>query len=316
MAQETDSMTIAVDGATGYVGSHLIHELKLRGHEVHAIVHPGASELDIDFLQNLGAKIFKTDLNPESAALKEALAGVNSLVHLIGSIAPKKGEALEDLHAGQMKRIIESCRQQNTRIVLITALGSSATADSLYHRSKWQSEELLKHSGLPYVILQPSLILGRQIGRRNSKLIARYIHLLESRPRLPLVAGGKNLLQPIFIGDLCQAIACAAESKSLEGRIIELGGTDTISMRDLVIKLMNTLGKNKPLLAIPAPIAYAAASLLQLIQPVPLLSVDQVKLSLKDNICKKNEIENLLKHEPRNLDEALRTYKTPANSQI
>lgn len=300
---------VAVDGATGYVGSHLIHKLCQQGTTVRAIVHAGARAEDCQFLESCGATIFRTDLQADSAILAQALAGATSMVHLIGSIAPPKGQKLEDLHAGQSKQLVEACKKSGSKVIMITALGTSAEADSVYHRTKWQAEELLRQSGLAHVILRPSLIVGRLVGRRDSKLMARYIQLIEEKPRVPLVGGGKNLVQPVFVADLAAAIVKSIANRELTNKTLEIGGSEVLSMKDLVLKLMEILQISKPLLAIPPALASIAASLLELVQTVPLLSCEQVKLSLKDNICSQNALGTILNLEPEPLARALSTYK-------
>ena len=284
------SGVVAVDGATGYVGSHLVHKLCMLGKSVRAIVHPGAKEADCRFLESCGATIFKTDLDANSEVLIQGLDGVGCMIHLIGSIAPPKGQKLEDLHAGQTKQLVESCQKSSSRVIMVTALGSAADAPSDYHRSKFQAEEILRESGLTYIILRPSLILGRIVGHRDSKLMARYLNLIEQRPRVPLVGGGKNKLQPVFIDDLCLAIVQCLHDETLWNTTMEIGGGEIITMKDLVSKLMLIRETPKPLLAIPPLCATIAASIMQMVQTVPLLSCDQVKLSLKDNICQNNAL--------------------------
>lgn len=301
--------TVAVDGATGYVGTHLVHALCKKGIGVRAIVHPGANSKDCDFLLNSGAELFKTDLDAGSDTLKRALDGADCVVHLIGSIAPKKGQKLEDLHAGMTQHLLEANKGMTAKMLMITALGTAENAESLYHRSKWQAEELLRKSGHTYMILRPSLILGRQVGRRDSKLMARYIHLINTRPRVPVLGGGKNLLQPVFVGDLATAISKACLDASLVNKTIEIGGTEVLSMKDLLGKLMDALGKQKPLQPVPLGLAAMLAPILEMVQNVPLLSRDQVKLSGSDNICSDNWLEKLLESKPVSLAEALATYR-------
>ncbi|MBX9686444.1 MAG: NAD(P)H-binding protein [Candidatus Obscuribacterales bacterium] len=298
----------AVDGATGYVGNHLVWALAKNGYQVRAIVHPKAKESDCRFLQTCGAEIFRTDLKSDSEILKKALNSADCAFHLIGSIAPPKGQKLEDLHAGQTKELLAACRESKTKVMLLTALGSRGDAQSDYHKTKWQSEELLRNSGLEYLILQPSLIVGKQVGNRNSKLMTRYVHLIRTRPRVPLIAGGSVSLQPVFIGDLTEAIIKASFDPKYSGKTLELGGPEIINMKELVSKLMQLLRINKPLIAVPTAVASLAASFLEIFQTVPLLSRDQVKLSASDNYCKSNALSELLGHSPTSLDAALSTY--------
>lgn len=309
MTEANAQITVAVDGATGYVGSHLVHELRQRGVNVNAIVHNSAKKSDCDFLESCGAVLYKTELDAASSTLVGALKNADYAVHLIGSIAPPKGQKLEDLHKGQTTQLVAACKKSGTKILMVTALGSSADADSVYHRTKWQAEEVVRQSGLPYLILRPSLIIGRKVGRRDSKLMARYLKLLKEKAKVPVIAGGANRVQPVSVVDLARAMANAIIEGAPLNETLEIGGEQAISMKDLLGLLMDSTGKHKPLQAIPAGLANILAGILETVQTVPLLSRDQVKLSQKDNVCRNNALESLLHSKPESIQSALATYK-------
>ena len=305
---------IAVDGASGYVGNHVVAELRRRNIQVRCIVHPGVKDVDREFLKSTGAEIFQTDLKEDSAILQSALSGVTCIIHLIGSIAPPKGQKLSDLHAGQTKELIAACKKTAVpKIVMITALGTAVDAESEYHRTKWQSEELVRNSGISFVILRPSLIIGRTVGSRNSKLIARFNKMIAERPQVPVIEGAKNLIQPVFVGDLAEAIATAASSPAddptLRNRTFEIGGGEVQPMHQLIKELMKQQGVSKSLKSLSAPIANLAAFFLEMVSPgVPLLSRDQVKLACTNNVCSDNALQPIFKVNPTTVEAALATY--------
>ncbi|MBY0356405.1 MAG: NAD(P)H-binding protein [Candidatus Obscuribacterales bacterium] len=300
---------VVVDGATGYVGSSLVHKLGKLGVVVHCLVHPQAKAEDIAFLRSCGAKIFQCQLNDETGVLKQALAGAKSVVHLIGSVAPRAGESLEDLHEGQTKHLLEAMKANNVKkLVMVTTLGASQQARSAYQLSKWQQEKTVCDSDLDYVILRPALILGKIAGKRDSKLIARYRKLILSRKSVPLIDGGKNMLQPIFIGDLIEAICISLEDSFAVRKILELGGPQPVSLRDVVAGLMTELGLNKNLTTVPSWLASLAGSVLEKVQKVPLVSRDQVLLSTQDTVCTENALLTVFGIRGRTLKEALSSY--------
>lgn len=305
---------VAVDGASGYVGNHVVEELRKKNIRVHCIVHPGIKDNDREYLKSTGAEIFQTDLKADSAILQSALQNVSCVIHLIGSIAPPKGQRLSDLHAGQTSQLIEACKKNCVpKIVMITALGTASDAASEYHRTKWESEELVRNSGIPFVILRPSLIIGRVVGSRNSKLIARFNKLIAERPQVPVIEGAKNLIQPVFVGDLAEAIAAAAlalpQDPKFSKQTLEIGGNEVIPMNHLIRELMTQQNLSKPLKSLPAPIAGIAAFFLETFSPgVPLLSRDQVKLACIDNICTNNTLLSIFGVQPTSVAAALQTY--------
>src|SRR6185369_16387947 len=120
-------------------------------------------------------------LDKNDGALVEALTGCAVVVHLIGSIAPRKGERLEDLHGNQTRNLAQAAQAAGiSKLVQVTALGTSENARNGYHATKWQAEQYVRNSKCKFVILRPSLIIGRQVGNRDSKLVTRYFDLIQT----------------------------------------------------------------------------------------------------------------------------------------
>jgi uncharacterized protein YbjT (DUF2867 family) len=303
------SQPIVIDGATGYVGTNLVWKLTKTGHQIRCIVRQGASDTDLQFLQRCGAQIVVTSLKDRDGAGK-ALEGASAAVHLIGTIAPKRGENLEDLHGGQTFNLIEACKDTRVpRIIMVTAVGTSPSAASMYHRTKAQSEQLLKDSGLQYAIVRPSLIVGRLAGKRESKLVSRYMGFIKSkRKSVPIIDGGTNRVQPLFIGDLVTSLQKIIDSPSWKNSTIELGGPETVTMREFVERLMRVMEQEKDIKIVPVGLANFVASICEKFQDVPTISKDQVILSGVDNVCSENSIFALADGQPTSLDDALKTY--------
>lgn len=295
---------IVVDGATGYLGSHLVSTLIQRGYRVRCLVR---SMISMDSVESI--EIIEVDYSKEiDPAL---LSGARALVHLIGSIAPRKGESLNGLHRGITARVVNAAVAAAVppqKIVQVTALGSSADAPSEYHRTKWLAEEVVRASAIPYVILRPSLILGRLVGERDSKLVQRLLTFIMRKPFVPLVRGGASRIQPIFVQDVVDAIVSAIE-RSGDSATIELGGGKVLKMKELVDALASRAGKRARILPLDPGLARGIATLAEKLQEVPVLSEDQVVLSLSDNICQANGFASLVGRDPTELNEAIDSYK-------
>jgi len=312
---------ILVDGATGYLGSHLTHKLVSEGRRVRCLVRAGARSEDVDLLKSMGAEVVEGALTDANAAV--FFDGVEHAVHLIGSIAPKKGESFGDLHQTLTRRFVESAKQKGcSKVILITALGTAQNAPSQYHRTKWLAEEEVRKSGITYTILRPSLLIGRTVGTRNSKLVSRLVSLIQNKQFVPLVNGGVNKIQPIYIKDCVEAVSKCISSHH-DGETIELGGSTVLSMKRFVEELEEIVGKRKPIINLPPQAGKLLAAVMEMVQDVPTLSSDQVVLSLNDNICQANGLATVIGREGAPLDVALETYRQnpigtfiPATTQL
>ncbi|MBI4397707.1 MAG: NAD(P)H-binding protein [Candidatus Omnitrophica bacterium] len=303
------NLSVAISGATGYVGVHLAQALLHRELVPKCIVRLNSGEQDISLLTLLGAQVVKWD-SVDERSLAESLKGAQVLVHLIGSIAPKKGVSLEALQTGMAERFFHAARHAGVKkVILLTALGSGPGAESEYHRTKGLAEEALKRSGLDYVIFRPSLIVGRTVGHRDSKIIRRYIELIQNKATVPLLLGGRNKIQPLFIGDLVESICRVIEKNTWDRSILELGGPQVLTVSELVDKLMAVLQLKKPVKPVSKPLAYMAAIFCETFQEVPLVSRDQIKISKIDSIVSRNALTEDFRLVPTPLDQALSCYR-------
>ena len=235
---------ILVDGATGYLGGHFVDQFLKSGAKVRALVRPESSHEKLAYLSNLPVEIVVCALDSEEC--EKAFQDVDIAAHLIGSIAPGRLESFENLHIEKSRRFASLARSCH-RVLMVTALGASKHSESNYLRTKAQAEEAMKEAlgPVPLAVLRPSLIVGRTVGFRHSKLVKRYIDLIRSgKPFLPLVGGGNNLIQPVFVEDLARAAVKIVEGRS-QG-VFELGGLESLSMRDFVLRLSTVLKERSP----------------------------------------------------------------------
>jgi NADH dehydrogenase len=304
---------VLIDGATGYVGSHLANRLQKDGLSVHCLVRSAANPHDVDILKSCTSEIICADLNSSNNQLIEAFRKIDIAIHLIGSIAPKRQESLTTLHVDLTRHFAELCLKAGVKkVIMVTALGASDEAASNYLRTKWQAEEILRASGLNCIFLRPSLLVGRSFGKRDSKLISRLRKLIETKAIIPLIGGGRNRIQPLFIDDLVEAISRCCHSQEANcgnlAPVFELGGASILSMKELIEELMQVLDVKKPLVDLPIFLASPIAALAEALQEVPIFSRDQLKLSMGDNVCKYNALEEKLGIRPTSLRNALESY--------
>lgn len=303
MTQDKD--LVLVDGATGYLGTHLVHALTRHDYKIRCLVRHDTDPKNLDFLKKSGAEIVKVDYSKNDP---EPFKNVRYAVHLVGSIAPPKGQTFSRIHKDMTKQWVENCKLASVnKAILVTALGSSENSPSQYHKTKREAEVVLEQSDLSHVILRPSLLIGHQVGIRHSKLVKRLIELIATKARVPLIHGGNNKIQPLFIGDMADSIVSSFDKKF--SKPVELAGPQIFTLAQLVEKLSVLLDKNPKIAAINPQLGLAIASFLSIVQDVPILSKDQVILAQMDNVASDNKLDDLLGRPAMFCDDAIKTYK-------
>ena len=124
-----------------------------------------------------------------------------------------------------------------SRFVQISAIGADAQSPSAYARSKAAGEEAVKAALKDAIILRPSIVFGPEDDFFN-----RFAALARVMPALPLIGGGHTKFQPVFVGDVAEAVARAVDGALKPGATYELGGPEVKSFRELmeaVLKITN-----------------------------------------------------------------------------
>ena len=127
-------------------------------------------------------------------------------------------------------------------------------------------------------MLRPSVVFGPE-----DQLFNRFAAMARFSPALPLIGGGTTKFQPVFVGDIAQAVTRLIDAGHANGRTYELGGPEIISFREILEFTLRTIGRKRLLVPVPWPIARLQGMILGLL-PRPLLTADQVELLKADNI--------------------------------
>lgn len=280
---------ILVTGSNGYVGVHLVASLRGDGVPVRALVRRGCPPGEKDLLLGMGAEVVEADIE-EPGPLGQALRGADTVVHLLGSIERPRRGGYRGMHAAKTALLVRAFREGSGpsargRVVYLSALGASAGAGNQYSRSKGEAEDEIRRSGLEYVIVRSSLIFGRETGSRDSKIVKKLAGLAASGRAVPLVGGGRNQIQPIYIADLVSCIRAAIGAKGPRREIADAGGPEVLMLREVAEKIMRLFGNAKGIMAIPYPAAYALACVARLLRAEGKLNLEQVRMSRRDAVC-------------------------------
>ncbi len=292
-------MKVFMTGATGFVGKHVAGRLLEDGHELRCLVRSEGSD-ETWFLKGLGAELAVGDiLDPGSLA--HAAAGCDAVIHLVGIIFERRGASFEQVHVEGTRNVLAAAKQAGAgRFVHMSALGTRSGAASAYHRTKWDAEEDVRASGLEYTIFRPSTIYGP--GGEFIDMLARQVRML---PVVPVIGNGRYRMQPISVFDVAACFADCLSKAAAVNRVYEIGGPEAISYNELIDAICRVMGKRRLKAHIPVALVKPVAWLSELIMPKPLLTMDQLKMLLGDNVCDITAMREELGVEPARLAEAL-----------
>jgi len=269
---------ILVAGGSGFIGSAVVKRLVHTGAEVVVMTaHPERSRKRIE---NLGARPVQGDvLDPTS--LVKAVAGMGAVIQTLTFPTfpvekPRKRFTFEEFdHFGTERLVSAAANAGARRFVYCSGIGAAPDATEVRFRAKWEGEEAVRASGIPHAIIRPSWVYGPQDIALN-KFVAFHRWL----PFVPVVGDGSQRLQPVFVEDVAEALAQAAGPGAPTGTF-EIGGSDVMTMDEILRVMMEVRGKRKPLIHFPVWMPKLAAFFLQVL-PKPPLSPDAVDFAVGD----------------------------------
>ncbi|MDR4307145.1 complex I NDUFA9 subunit family protein [Chelatococcus sambhunathii] len=271
---------VTVFGGSGFIGRHVVRALARAGWRVRvAVRRPDLA----GHLQPLGVvgQVVATQANlryPESVA--QAAKGADAVVNLVGILAESGKQSFETLQAEGPRVAARAAREAGASLfVQMSAIGADRASKAVYGKTKAAGEEAALGVFPDAVILRPSIVFGPEDDFFN-----RFAALARFAPALPLIGGGKTRFQPVFVGDVAQAVAGALDGKVRGGAgAYELGGPDILTFEEILRYVLKETGRDRALAPLPFGLAKAQAKLLQLLPNAPL-TVDQVTMLETDNV--------------------------------
>ncbi len=266
-------------GGSGFIGRHLVGRLARQGWTIRvAVRRPSRAR----FLQPLGNVGQITPLRAplqDEAAVREAVAGADAVINLVGLLYERGKQTFEAAHVEGAKRIAEASAAAGVRhMVQMSAIGADPAAEADYARSKAAGEAAVRAAFPGAVVVRPSIVFGPEDGFFNL-----FAMLARLSPVLPLVGGGKTRFQPVYVADVAEAMVRALGDPAAAGKTYELGGPQVYTFKELLELMLREIGRKRLLVPLPFWAASFEATFLELM-PVPLLTRDQVRLLKRDNV--------------------------------
>ncbi len=277
---------VTIFGGSGFLGRHVVRALAKRHYRIRvAVRRPDLA----GHLQPLGrvGQIHAVQANlRHRASVASAVAGSDVVINLVGILFESGRQRFDTVQAFGAEGVALSAAAHNARMIHVSAIGAAENSAAAYGRAKWRGEQLVLAATPAATIFRPSILFGP-----DDDFFNRFAAMAAMSPVLPLIGGGRSRFQPVFAGDVAEAIAMAVDGETAPGAIYELGGPEVFTFRELMKYILATTGRRRLLVPLPFAVAKLQAFGFELISKVPLPSLstplltrDQVNMLRYDNV--------------------------------
>lgn len=292
---------VTVFGGSGFLGRHLVKKLMDEGAIVRVAVRDIEAALFLKPLGNAGRIVpFPANIT-DPASVARAVNGAHAVVNLVGILYQRGKSTFERIHVDGSRNIAEACAAAGVdRLVQISALGADKDSDSIYAQTKAKAEDAVLKAFPKAVILRPSVVFGPEDDFFNQfAFMAKFSPVLPVIgapliPKISLMKGtslisfdffgdGGPKFQPVYVGDVAEAIVKGINDPATSGKTYELAGPKVYSFKQVMELVKSVTGHKCLLMPVHLGVAEFKSWFLQFL-PKPLLTPDQVRLLGHDNV--------------------------------
>jgi uncharacterized protein YbjT (DUF2867 family) len=263
--------TIALIGGSGFIGSHLVNALVEAGKHVRIATRrrENASHLTL-----LPVDVIQADVH-DPVQLAAFVSQADAVINLVGLLQSKRGTPygpdFAKAHVELPNKIVAACYAKGVRRLLhMSSLGADPNGSSMYLRSKGDGEKVVRESNLGTTIFRPSVVFGPE-----DNFLNQFAFLERIFPVIPL-ACSQARMQPIFVGDVAQAIVNVLDLDAASGRAYELAGPTVYTLEELVKFSGAAIGKHAKIVRLPDILGRLQAMTLEFAPGPTLMSRDNL----------------------------------------
>jgi uncharacterized protein YbjT (DUF2867 family) len=277
-AQSNADTLITIFGGSGFLGRHVVRALAGQEYRIRvAVRRPDLA----GHLQPLGrvGQIHAVQANVRNrVSVAAAVRGSDVVINLVGILFESGRQRFETVQGFGAESVALAAAAENALMIHVSAIGADQHSRSAYACSKAEGERLVLAATPEATIFRPSVVFGP-----NDDFFNRFAALARMAPALPLVGGGTTRFQPVYAGDVAEAIAKAVAGQAGAGKVYELGGPEVMTFKEILRYVLTTIGRRRLLVPIPFWVAKLEAFFFEFM-PKPLLTRDQVELLRTDNV--------------------------------
>ena len=272
----------------GFLGRHIIQDLARLGYRIKVATRIPESAYFLKPYGDVG-QIVPVQCSYDDEGIASAIEGSDTVINLVGILFEKGKRKFQKIHAELPETIAKICSDKKIeQFIHVSALGADS-GQSKYAKSKLAGEEALLKAFPAATILRPSVVFGP-----DDNFFNMFAKLSLFLPALPLIGGGQTKFQPVYVGDISEAITNIVQEKlprgqDPKGQIYECGGPDILTFKEIYQKLLEETGRSRLLLPLPWGVAKMQAAFMGL-APKPVLTIDQVRSLKTDNVVQEDAL--------------------------
>jgi uncharacterized protein YbjT (DUF2867 family) len=279
MAQATSDKLVTIIGGSGFVGRHLVQALAKRGYRIRVACRRPDLAGHVLPLGTPG-QIALVQANVRfPASVVAACDGASTVINLVGVLFGTGAQSFDAVHVFGAEAVAKAASKVGAaQLIHMSAIGADATGTSAYAQSKAQGEKLAASAFPGAIIVRPSVVFGPEDDFFN-----RFASMARFSPVLPLIGGGTTKLQPVFVGDVTEAMARLVDQGAATGKTYELGGPEILTLKAISEFVLATVRRKRLFVPVPFGVARLLSFVTGLL-PKPPLTADQVELLKSDNV--------------------------------
>ena len=263
---------IVVPGGAGLVGQNLIARLRQAGHTDLIVLDKHRANLEV--LRGLHPEVVAewADL-ADPGSWERHFQGVDAVVMLQAQIGDLRPEPFIRNNVTATERVLEACRKHGVPYVVhVSSSVVESSANDHYTNTKKDQERLVSASGIPAVILRPTLMFG-WFDRKHLGWLARFMRRV---PLFPIPGDGRYLRQPLYAGDFCDIIVKCIETPCPD-RTFNISGLEKIDYIDMIREIRRASGAGARLVRVPVGAFATLLRLWAVFDRNPPFTADQLR---------------------------------------
>ncbi len=285
---------ITVFGGSGFLGRYVVRNLCRAGYRVRVAVRKPHLAGDQRLAGDVGqVQIVQANVR-NRPSIQRALEGASGVINLVGILFERGQQTFEGTQGLGAKNVAELAAEAGiTNFVQLSAIGADAESEAEYARTKAAAEADVRQYMPNAAIVRPSIIFGPEDDFFN-----RFASMSRFTPALPLIGGGETKFQPIFVGDVADAVVKALQSDAANGRTFEIGGPAVYTFKEILEYITKEIDRPRLLAPLPfflaKPIGLVTGTIFSFWPfPAPPITGDQVEMLKTDNVVGISGEENI-----------------------